>query len=370
LKIKFLALLTLFLVPLTAAAEEIRTVPSLDAYVGAEGCKVCHQDKYDGWKKTFHSTAVRDAKAEPSAILGDFSVEGLGFTREEVEFTIGAHWNQRYMKKIDSDFYILPKSWSISSRRWEPYNVWGWKKMPYSKFCIGCHVTRYDPKDGSFVEHKIGCESCHGPGKGHAETEGKGQIVNPSKLGSVEMEMICASCHVRGKDPSGEFQFPIGFIPGRNLADYYIPAKLEPGEPISDSLLRQFRQWWGNAGTEVAECEVCGLYGNDDSGKAKAKTKSQTEYCMGCHKFGEKFYEHTNHAKETKFDCLDCHKKVSVVTEDEGEDVHSISYFLVHKKTCYDKDYTKACVICHTTWSIDKAKEQLSSWKGREKVHD
>ncbi|HEY6009465.1 MAG TPA: multiheme c-type cytochrome, partial [Geobacteraceae bacterium] len=148
--------------PPEAPAAPAEPMPPLTDYAGAEGCKGCHKDKYSGWKRTFHSTVVQDAKARPDAVLGDFSQPGIGFSRDEVEFTVGGHWNQRYMKKIGDDYYVLPKSWSISSRRWENYNVWGWKKMPYSKFCQGCHVTRYDPTDGSLVEHTIGCESCHG----------------------------------------------------------------------------------------------------------------------------------------------------------------------------------------------------------------
>lgn len=358
-------------VPAAAAAEPM---PPLDTYAGAEGCKKCHEDKYNGWKRTFHSTVVQDAKARPDSVLGDFSQPGIGFTLDEVEYTVGGHWNQRYMKKIGDDYYVLPKSWSISSRRWENYNVWGWKKMPYSKFCQGCHVTRYDPTDGSLVEHTIGCESCHGPGRKHAETESKDAILHPGKLG-VQMEYICAACHVRGKDPSGEYQFPVGYIPGRDLALYYIPNKVLEDEAIGDALLREFRTWWGNVGAANTECEVCGIQPGGENGKDKEKEKGKqktiTEYCMGCHKYGEAYSRHTNHdPKVADLQCFDCHKKVEVMEEDTSEDVHSVGYFLVHKRTCYDKDYAKACKGCHDTWTADKVKEKLSTWSGRSTVHD
>ncbi len=369
----FLVKMLLCLIPLLGvgigaiASNGQSPLPPRSDYVGSDACQPCHQKEYNGWKNTFHSTAVKDAKADPGAILGDFSQPSIGFAKDEIEFTIGAHWNQRYMKKIGSEYYILPKSWSISSRKWENHNVWGWQKQPYGKYCIGCHTTRFDPTDKSYVEHKIGCEACHGPGKAHAAANDGKNIINPSKLGSVEMEMICASCHVRGKDPSGEYFFPVGFTPGKNLANYYVPDKMLPGEGISDAILRIFRAWWGNAGSEVAECEVCGIYSERDS----KKPKSTTEYCMGCHKYGDKYSKHTNHNPKTTLECFDCHKKVEVALDDgETDNVHSISYFLVHKKTCYDKNYAKACIACHSTWSENKAGEWLSTWKGREAIHE
>ncbi|PLX38879.1 MAG: hypothetical protein C0608_11930 [Deltaproteobacteria bacterium] len=363
---KRLFLIFLLLLPLTALAAE-EPLPPLSDYLGSEGCKECHEKMYDGWKRTYHSTAVQDAKKNPDVILGDFTQKNIGFKKEDIEYTIGAHWNQRYMKKIGDDYYVLPKSWSISSRRWEAYNVWGWRKMPYSKYCIGCHVTRYDSKDGSFVEHTIGCESCHGPSRAHAESGGELPSINPNKLGAVDMEMICASCHVRGMDNSGEYHFPVGYVPGRKLSDYYTPQKMEEGESKEKAILREFRAWWGNAGENSTECEVCGIY-ND---REDEKPKSKNDYCLSCHKFGDDYYKHNNHLKETELECFDCHKKVSVdIEEDDSEDVHSISYFLVHKKTCYDKDYSKACLSCHDTWTEDIAKDHLSKWRGRETIHE
>lgn len=349
------------------ALAEVLPLPPLSDYAGVEVCKKCHLDKYNGWQRTFHSTVVQDVRENPKAVLGDFSQPGIGFNLEDVEKTIGAHWNQRYMKKIGDDYYILPKSWSISSQRWEPHNVWSWRKMPYSVFCVGCHTTRYDPSDGSYVEHTVGCESCHGPGKAHAEAGGgEGNIVHPGKMIGVEMEIICASCHVRGKSVQGDFQFAVGFVPGRNLADYYIPTKIQEGEPVKDALLRIFREWWGKTGSESAECDVCGIYGD----KAAREPKTVTEYCMSCHKFEKDYPKHTQHAETVKLECGDCHKKISIEQDEPDEDVHSVSYFLVHKKTCYDKDFTRACRDCHQSFTADIIKARVDQWQGRPSVHE
>ncbi|TLN13760.1 hypothetical protein FDZ71_08420 [bacterium] len=90
---------------------------------------------------------------------------------------------------------------------------------------------------------------------------------------------------------------------------------------------------------------------------------------MKCHKFGENYSKHTRHDDRLLLACADCHKKTEVEIE-QDDNVHSVSYFLIHKRTCYDKDYAKACVGCHSLWSKDKAKEKLIGFKGREMVHD
>lgn len=64
--------------------------------------------------------------------------------------------------------------------------------------CIGCHVT--GPKmplrndAGDMINANIQCESCHGPGKAHAEAATAG---NPIPAGVVRKpgETLCKTCH-------------------------------------------------------------------------------------------------------------------------------------------------------------------------------
>lgn len=342
-------------------------LPPLGEYVGASGCRSCHSDKYEGWKRTFHSAVVQDARQNPEAILGDFTAPGLGVRREELEYTIGRHWNQRYLVRIGEELYALPKLWSVASNRWEAVDAWTWKKKPYSVFCVGCHATRYDPENRTYVEHTVGCETCHGPGRRHAETDGASAIVNPRNLGADGQDLLCASCHVRGMDPTGTFYFAVGFVPGRNLEDYYVPQNLQDGEPPRQGLLRLFRAWRDRIRNGTAECEVCGLYGE----KGKKEPATVTEYCMGCHKFGDGYAVHTRHPASANLGCLDCHRKVEVESTADGGDVHSIGYYLVHSQTCYSRDFAKACGSCHPDFPAARLASQLLVWRnGRTQVHD
>lgn len=349
-----------------ASAFAAEPLPPLDEYLGSSGCQACHADKYDGWKRTYHSTVVQDARRNPEAILGDFTDPSINFRRSDVEYTIGRHWTQRYLVRQGDELFALPKLWSVASRRWEPTDAWTWKKKPYSVYCVGCHVTRYDPEARTYSEHSVGCETCHGPGRLHAATGGSAaSIVNPAKLGAEGQDLLCASCHVRGTDPTGAYQFPVGYVPGRNLEDCYVPANLPADETPRQGLLRQFRAWREKMRSGSSECEVCGLYGD----KGRKEPKTVTEYCLGCHKFGEGYLGHTHHAASVKIECLDCHRKVELDAP-TGGDVHSLGFYQVHNQTCYSRDFAKACAACHGDFSPDRVASQLITWKSGASIHD
>jgi DmsE family decaheme c-type cytochrome len=73
--------------------------------------------------------------------------------------------------------------------------------------CLTCHEdrnykgTRHAlaslPKSPAATH---GCESCHGPGKAHAESGGEAdKILNPTKVTPQRSSEVCATCHNRGE---------------------------------------------------------------------------------------------------------------------------------------------------------------------------
>ncbi len=338
---------------------------SLEGYVGSTRCGECHRDKYEGWKETFHATVVQDARKNPNVILGDFSVPNLGFTKDDVDYVIGGHWDQRYMKKIGNDYFVLPKLWSIQSQQWRPYNVWSWRKKPYGKFCKGCHVTGFDPATGVVAERRIGCEACHGPGRAHAEAGGDGPIVHPGKLPEAQSEMICAACHVRGRDPTGTYYFPVGFRPGEDLGKYYVPLDKQPGETNTQAILRNFAKWKEErSGKNKVRCDVCGIYGADK--KPREEVEGAMSFCFGCHEFKDRYAEHTHHPDTAKLVCFDCHiqqTKDLMAQEQTKRDVHSYGYFLVHPDNCYDRRIERTCPKCHGDRGREWARRTVERWR-------
>lgn len=343
------------------SGADLGTVPG---YVGSEACRKCHDGKYRQWEETLHANVIKDAKKNPGAILGDFSLEELPFKREDVLYTIGSHWDQRYMTRIDGQLYVLPKLWSVQSRQWRPYNVWSWKQRPWSRYCAGCHVTGLVTPAGTYAEMRIGCESCHGPGQNHAAGGKMEDIVNPARLSQELGEMVCAACHVRGQDKSGQYYFPVGYVPGQDLGASYTPIDIEDGELPRNAIKRIYQQWSKQREESGrSKCEVCGIYGSSDKIKI---TDDVMKYCLKCHEFGNNISSHTKHREDTKLACLDCHRPKKFTPQKEKVDVHSVRYYRIHQDSCYDENIDQACIGCHThkekelRWATDQIADR---WK-------
>lgn len=333
-------------------------------YVGSDKCGECHKEQYEGWENTLHSHVVQDVKENPLAILGNFSdpkakefIDEYGITKKDIVYTVGSHWKQRYLIEKNGEYYALPIVWSIITERWDKYSVSFWDRKPYSKYCIGCHTTNYDPETKTYSEHRVGCEACHGPGKKHIESPKQiGFIVHPARLQQIRRDMICASCHVKGKDKTKKYMFPIGFTPGDNLSDYmYMPVS--ENESVEEVILNTFVEWKLNRKTPK-ECAVCGIDKPSLPSRAHETDELSLDFCFGCHDFADNLSEHTHHAEETGVMCDDCHKVKEKEDDklDDERNIHSYDFYLVHKIGCYDPFIEKQCLNCHedktNEWAI------------------
>jgi len=333
-------------------------LPPLTAYLGSDGCAHCHPKRHDGWRRTYHFSVVADPSVDRSALRGDFTQEAVGFGPESVEFTIGGHWYQRYATRVGGQLYVLPKMWSVASHRWESVDDWSWKQKPYNTHCVGCHATRYDAESGAYVEHRVGCEACHGPGRAHAESGGTASIVNPSRWSPEEQELLCAACHVRGADPSGRFPFALGYAPGETLTEYYRPFRGKDGESAQESLLRQYRNWRGSLGKgPPPSCDVCGIRGD----REPKRQSTGTDPCLSCHRYGAEYTAHTRHPQSLELECSACHGAVELVPGARPY-VHPRGYLQVHDRTRYEPAAAEKCLACHSDMPAEEADRLLASW--------
>ena len=340
-------------------------------YVGSDKCKDCHEEEFLGWENTLHSKMVQEPSNNPMLVLGDFSAPEVKKYKDKykIAFTIGSHWEQRYLTEIKGDYFALPISWSVVTRTWKVLSTskrdrWKRKRNSYYSKCVGCHTTNYNPKDKSYSEHTIGCESCHGPGKKHIENDGDVFfIINPSTLSDTRRDMVCAQCHVRAEDKSKNYTFPIGYKPGENLADYLSLDSIyhEPDMTPEQVIVQEFNKW-KKLREAPKSCDVCGIE------KPSAipvhlvnEAADSEEFCMSCHNFGEKIIGHTHHKEELK--CDDCHKRINGGDDDKEErNIHSYDYYLIHKKGCYDPFIEKACLACHKDRTKDWASPLVIDW--------
>jgi hypothetical protein len=130
-------------------------LPTLAEYTGSEACESCHEEEFATWSKQPHAAAVEKLEAPTETENPD---------------------------------------------------------------CLRCHTTAFGrpggfPTDGRLAEHPdlaaVGCESCHGPGGKHIETEGleAGSIIAlGDKCDSCVVLQICGSCHDEANDPGFEFE--------------------------------------------------------------------------------------------------------------------------------------------------------------------
>jgi hypothetical protein len=317
-----------------------------EGFSGSDSCRECHPAVYAQWRLTPHARMLVNAKRDPFSILADDFGNDIPFSPEDIDYTVGNHWVQKYLKRIDGDLYVLPKYWNVPKRAWEPYSIWNWRQKPYNIHCDGCHTVGFKADDLTFFEPGVGCESCHGPGKEHVETGGRlSAIVNPANLDTDRAQMVCMQCHTDGQDTQTEtFPFPVNFVPGEDLTEYF--SEFFMPKPKS-------KKWyWGSM--DIMErkrmyyffqskfystnraCEVCGF----DRGATVVKERYMTssEYCGTCHKQRfDNFLEHSGH-RETNTDCADCHVP-SMSEPGKSYSIHD------HK---FNFDQAKpACTECH-----------------------
>lgn len=77
--------------------------------------------------------------------------------------------------------------------------------------CLDCHGTGFNPRTGRYLEDRVTCESCHGPGGFYANLMAGGRARDGAKLArsnilETRSDRVCLSCHKpdRHRDYEGE----------------------------------------------------------------------------------------------------------------------------------------------------------------------
>ena len=122
-------------------------------FVGSDACASCHQDIFDRWEQTLMANVIVDPAERPDVVLGDFSTPNnlVTFSLEDVAFTYGSKWKQRYFTQVGGDYYVFPAQWDVQNGEWrryfpQPGGDW-WTEhypvdpmqRPTGPLCDGCH---------------------------------------------------------------------------------------------------------------------------------------------------------------------------------------------------------------------------------------
>jgi predicted CXXCH cytochrome family protein len=378
---------------LVSAFATPRSQAQTAAFVGSQACKSCHEQLYSGWSQTRMANVVRDPKAHPEAVLGDFAhpTSAVTFKLDDVAFTYGSRWKQRYFTKRGDDYFPLPAQWDVAKRIWLPYHVeagtdW-WvpfygptnNDRPTGPTCDGCHSVNYSIETKKVTEWNVGCEKCHGPGSLHAANP-KLKIVNPADLDFVRGNDTCIQCHSQGQrlvppTQNNAYDWPVGYLPGDRLADFWKLEELKPG--VTSFL--QFPDLTGHKnrmqGNDFVQsnmyhrqirCFDChDVHSAENTSNLK---RAGNALCLNCHDSGNPaglfttVAEHTRHAEGSAgSQCTACHMpKIEQTIKDNYVSAHTFRFI-----TPGESERTgipNACVSCHAGKSNAWAAAELKKW--------
>jgi hypothetical protein len=397
-KIKGLArVLTLCLAAVALAActaeqpVDIQAVTSQPrSFVGSDTCKKCHLEHYDSWKMTMHSRMLQDAKANQDAIIVPIEEQRIREDLaklsnklkvpadeiyvpkiDEILYTIGSQWKQRFLVKKDDTLFISPIQYNADTHRWVNYHENDWDKRPWLLKCGGCHATGVDLEKNTFSEPGVACEACHGKGSWHAALpktavfEKRQTIVNPAKLTMGVAVQICGSCHNRGKSTKVKGGgWPVGYSPGKALEAYYKSTSFEVGDvkhvyanEFSKGHHQQFIDWSNSKhAIEGVTCTSCHYVHQIGIPPTRSQTLSAgSNQCLSCHTMVNNNLAHSIHSFGN---CVGCHMP-RIAKSAESGDIHShVFVALLPKDTLGNPKVPNSCQTCHKHKDTDLKKLQ------------
>ncbi len=394
-KLGYAAVLALIVLQVPAAGQvEPPAEDTGKAFVGSEACGSCHRSLYSRWKNTRMANILQDVKERPEAIKGDFLTphELVTFSKEDIVFTYGSKWKQRYFTKIGSDYYVFPAQWDVTNREWRTYYVregtdW-WvehypadqMQRPTGPLCDGCHSTNYDIETKEVTEWNVGCEKCHGAGSAHAADPQSENITNPARLDYVRAADVCIQCHSQGQPLTNPiagtyYDWPVGYEPGDRLSDFWKLEEHHLGEESfthwPDGSAHKNRMQGNDYVSSVmytrgVKCSAChDVHGTEHGAEL---TRPDNALCLQCHGPrspngpGGTLEEHTHHAPESEgSQCIACHMPKIAKTIGEVK-VRSHTFKFIPPSMTEQYGIPSPCTSCHTDQSSEWAREELKGW--------
>ena len=333
-----------------------------------------------------------DVDERPGVVLGDFSTPNdlVTFDLDDVDFTYGSKWKQRYFARVGDDYFALPAQWDVMNETWRRYNPMSewWAEhysadqmeRPTGPLCDGCHSTDYDIETKTVTEWNVGCEKCHGAGAGHVDDPTFENIVNPARLDQVRGNDVCIQCHSQGQplsNPINElyFDWPVGYEPGDRLADHWTLEEHHLGEETvthwPEGSAHKNRMQGNDFVTSVmytknVACWDChDVHGTENNADL---IKPAQSLCLTCHgpespagPRGNTLTRHTQHSEDKGVGCVDCHMP-SIARTISDVTVSSHTFRFISPTATERYGIPNPCTSCHTEMTDDEAAGQLRNW--------
>ena len=382
--------------PVGCAQPPASPVTSAEAreFVGSAACQECHVDIFDRWQRTLMAKVLQDPSNDPRVILGDFSTPNplVTFGPEDVAFTYGSKWKQRYFTQVGDDYFVMPAQWDVRNENWRRYHPqpggdW-WTdfypndpmQRPTGPLCDGCHSVNYDITTKTVTEWNVGCEKCHGAGSEHVIEPTASTIVNPARLDDVRAVDVCIQCHSQGQPRTNpidglHYDWPVGYQPGDQLADVW---ELDPAHLGEET----FTHWPdGSAhknrmqGNDYVQsqmyvkgvrCSAChDVHGTEHEADLIAPGNA---VCLECHgpqlqagPPGSISYHTQHEADGDGSQCTACH--MPPIARTVGNvNVRSHTFRFISPTMSERYGVPNPCSTCHVEETLEWALDALASW--------
>lgn len=290
--------------PMAQSLNRVSSAPLVEDYVNQLSFSPLDSKQYRIERRgneIFHHEIRKDRDGEE---IYDQSVP--------VHFALGSGKRGRsYLINRDGKLFVSPIAWYSTKKRWDLAP--GYTPDRNERFerramdmCLRCHVGRVNRLPNSldtlgtpaFHAMSIGCQNCHGPGRGHIEFHRNGgkleeadPIINPRKLPRARRESICIQCHLSGEETI--------LRPGKTAYDFH------PGQHVNEIMTVFVRK---NPGGETS----AGRTAVDQVLQMRSSTCYQKSLgqmgCTSCHD-PHSVPKETQRVEFFRARCLSCHSE-------------------------------------------------------------
>jgi tetratricopeptide (TPR) repeat protein len=382
-------------------------------YGKSPSCKSCHEEAYKLWEKSHHALAERlvDPVLDAAAFQSHFGVirhgnQISGVTNNNGQYEIHTMGPSGQREKfvpvrvlgVDPLYqYIIPFGRGIyqmgelafapqhqdwfdvygeENRHAGEWGHWTGRGMTWNTMCATCHNTRVrknyrvadDSYATSYVEHGVGCESCHGPMADHNAWQAK----NPKKEGDPTVKKVsreamfavCGSCHSRRGELTGDFK------PHDRYFDHFaltIPDDSDlfyPDGQIRDEDF-EFTAFMGSrmhaSGVRCIDCH------EPHAGKVRIPGNN---LCLVCHAADNPpapkidIQTHSHHKLGERGDqCAGCHMPQTVYMQRHSR--HDHGFTVPDPLMTIEFGIPNACNRCHTERDAEWSLKYANEWYGK-----
>ena len=207
-------------------------------------------------------------------------------------------------------------------------------------------------------------------------------IVNPQSLDSVRGNDVCMQCHTQGRPLNNPingkyYDWPVGFLPGARLADYWHLEELKPGTTdfyqfadltrAQESRCRETTSFRSTMYHRKLRCFDChDVHSNRHESNL---IETGNALCLGCHDkqnpAGLKgtVSEHTHHAESSPgSQCIACHMPhIEQTIKDNYVSAHTFR-FITPLESLSQSGIPNPCTSCHKDKSNAWATAELKKW--------